>query len=226
MIDALLETDDLLIETEEEEVQEAINQKFQNACRIWFCPAEEKIAKELREMPQDEREKVWADLSGNEKTSQFRKEVIEDPAAISKALEDMRKELEKMGNKQALELALTRKDSSAYVNSRSFRVMFLRSCEYDGKKAAHKLVEHMETKKRLFGENLLGRDVELSDLSPDDMETLSCGGIQLLSERDNAGRVVLFGHFESLKFQNRENLVSIFKWKSCVVLTSCVMPFC
>jgi hypothetical protein len=191
-----------------EDQQEAKNQKFQNACRIWFCPAEERIARELREMPQDEREKVWADLSGNEKTSQFKKEVIEDPKVIYRALEEMKHTIEETKDKPALELAQTQ--SPDYVDRRSFHLMFLRSCEYNGQVAARKLIEHMETKKRLFREEVLGRDVQLTDLSPDDMETLSSGGIQFLAERDNAGRMVLFGHVESLKFKERENLVGEF----------------
>jgi hypothetical protein len=201
----------------EDDHQEAKKQKFKNACRIWFCPAEDRIAREVREMPQDEREKVWADLSGDEKASQFRKEVIEDPKEIAKALEDMEAELESIHDKEAFELA--RKQSSTYVNRRSFQLMFLRSCEYNGKRAANKLVEHMQRKKQLFGESVLGRDIKLSDLNADDMETLYSGGIQFLQERDNAGRLVLFGHVKSLIFKERENLVSTsflaaFRWYS------------
>jgi hypothetical protein len=193
-------------EIEDDHQEEAKNQKFQNACRIWFRPAEDRTARELREMPQDEREKVWADLSGNEKASKFRKEVIEDPKEIEKAMEDMKAELESIHEKEAFELA--RKQSSTYVNLRSFQLMFLRSCENNRKRAANKLVEHMQRKKQLFGESVLGRDIKLSDLNADDMETLYSGGIQFLQERDNAGRLVLFGHVESLILKERENLVS------------------
>ena len=89
----------------EDDPLEAKNQKFQNACRIWFCPAEDRIAKELRQMTPKEREKVWADLSGNEKTSQFRKEIVEEPNMISKELEEMRKELSRIREKPAFDKA-------------------------------------------------------------------------------------------------------------------------
>lgn len=225
-------SEDLRIESdfkdeEPEDPQEIRDKQFRRACTIWFCPTERKIAKELHEMPKHEREKVWADLSGNEKMSQFRKNVFEDPAVITRALADMQAELGKIPEKQAFEQAAKQADSVAYINSPSFRVMFLRSCEYDGKKAANKFVEHMETKKQLFGEEKLNRDIKLSDLSCDDIETVSCGGLQLLSERDNAGRVILVGHFESLKFKNRENLVSHVrqnKSRRKVIEISCLMP--
>eukprot|EP00339_Tiarina_fusa_P027317 CAMPEP_0117080352 /NCGR_PEP_ID=MMETSP0472-20121206/56695_1 /TAXON_ID=693140 ORGANISM="Tiarina fusus, Strain LIS" /NCGR_SAMPLE_ID=MMETSP0472 /ASSEMBLY_ACC=CAM_ASM_000603 /LENGTH=319 /DNA_ID=CAMNT_0004807961 /DNA_START=69 /DNA_END=1026 /DNA_ORIENTATION=- len=188
----------------EEDRQEARNRKFQNACKIWFCPSEERISRELREMPQEEREKVWADLSGNEKTSQFRKDVPEEPEEIARALDEMSTALQEITDKPALDLAT--KQDGEYVDGRSFRLMFLRSCEYDGKRAAQKLVEHMNTKQQLFGDHCLGRDIKLSDLNEEDMKTLNSGGLQFLPERDNAGRIVLYGHVESVKFKERENL--------------------
>lgn len=37
------------------------------ALTLWFCPREERIARELRQIPKVEREKVWADLSGDDR---------------------------------------------------------------------------------------------------------------------------------------------------------------
>lgn len=192
---------------EADPTQEAKNIKFQNACRIWFCPAEDKIAKELREMPQVQREKVWADLSGNEKTSLFKKEVDENETKMENCLKDMHDAIENASDKEALDLVA--KKSPEFINNRAFQLMFLRSNEYDGKRAAQKLVEHMETKRRLFGEELLDRDIRLSDLDADDLDTLNSGGIQFLKERDSAGRVILYGHVKNLKFKSHENLVSV-----------------
>ena len=179
---------------------------FQSACRIWFCPTDEKIAKELRKMSQIEREKVWADLSGNEKTSQFRKNVAEDPAEIDSSLNDLQEELDNTNEKPAFDMA--QQQSPEYVNSRTFRLSFLRSCEYDGKRAGRMLIDHMETKRRLFGDAALGRDIRLDDLNDGDKETLHTGGFQFLRERDSAGRLILYYHRTSLRFRNRENFVS------------------
>lgn len=176
---------------------------FQRACRIWFCPTDEKIAKELRKMSQVEREKVWADLSGNEKTSQFRKNVAEDPVAIKSSLKDFQEEIDRTNVKPAFNLA--KQQSPDYVNSPTFRLPFLRACEYDGKRAGRMLIDHMETKRRLFGDTALGRDIRLDDLNEGDKETLSTGGFQFLRERDSAGRLILYYHRTSLKFKNREN---------------------
>jgi len=184
-------------------VQEKYSPKFQNACSIWFCPADDKIAKELRKMPQEEREKVWADLSGNEKTSMFKKVVVEDVTQISESLNRLKREIDGIKEKPAFEKAEAQ--SPGYVQERSFQLSFLRSCEYDAKRAGRSLIDHMETKRRLFGDAALGRDIRLSDLSDNDIETLSTGGIQFLRERDSAGRLVLYCHRGSLKFKEREN---------------------
>lgn len=189
-------------------IQEQNGRKFQRACRIWFCPTDDKIAMELRKMPQEEREKVWADLSGNEKTSMFRQPVKEDPKAIDEALVHLQREIEGTKEKTAFDLA--QRMNPNYVKSRSFQLAFLRSCEYDGKRAGRLLIDHMETKRLLFGNAVLGRDIRLSDLNSDDMVTLSTGGFQFLRERDSAGRIVLYYHRGSLKFKERENFVSFF----------------
>lgn len=168
-------------------------------------------------MPQKEREKVWADLSGNEKTSLFRKEVVENNDEIDKALDDLQGEIDSISNKEAFTIA--ENQSVNYVQDRAFRLCFIRSCEYDGKKAGRLLVDHMETKRNLFGNEGLSRDIQLSDLSQDDMDTLESGGIQFLRERDNAGRIILYSHVDCLKVKRPENFVS----SSQAVLSSCAM---
>ena len=166
-------------------------------------------------MSQTEREKVWADLSGNEKTSQFRKNVSEDPDAIESSLKDLQAEIDSTDEKSAFVMA--EKQSPDYVNSTSFRLSFLRCCEYDGKRAGRMLIDHMETKRRLFGDAALGRDIRLDDLNDSDRETLSNGGFQFLRERDSAGRLILYYHRTSLKFKNRENFVSLTMNLTCVL---------
>jgi hypothetical protein len=157
-------------------------------------------------MPQEEREQVWADLSGNEKTSVFKKEVVENKEQIDKRLNEFQDEINSIREKAAYEVA--EGQSKSYVHDRAFRLSFLRSCEYNGKKAARLLVEQMETKRHLFGDEVMGRDIRLSDLAPDDMATLRSGGIQFLRERDSAGRLVVYINMASLKFKEAKSFVS------------------
>ena len=73
--------------------------------------------------------------------------------------------------------------------------MFLRADEFDSKKAAKRLVNFMEAKKKHFGEQTLTRSLYLSDLDQDDREALKSGVMQILSVRDRAGRAIFFeGH--------------------------------
>jgi hypothetical protein len=44
------------------------------ANRILFCPAEERTARELQQLPQKEREQVWADMTANPETTFYRNE--------------------------------------------------------------------------------------------------------------------------------------------------------
>jgi hypothetical protein len=179
---------------------------FQLACRIWFMPSDEKIASELRRLSVQEREKVWADLSGNEKTSSFRNEVAEDDVIIRAALEDLRREIDDIHIKESL---LLTRHQSHYVKDRSFQLMFLRSCDYDGKAAAKLLIDHIDRKRQLFGDETLGRDITRDDMSEHELEIISSGGLGFLQDRDSAGRVVLLSNFSKFRVKERENLVSL-----------------
>lgn len=183
--------------------------EFQHACRIWFCPAHQKIAKELRELPQDQREKVWADLSANEDASHYKQEMFENPSTIDAALEQMKRNMYDIQNKPGCALSAALNQNRDYVEKRSTLLPFLRFCEYDPRMAVMKLADFMETKRTLFGDDVLGRDIELSDLGPDDLETLNGGGFQILEKPDLAGRHVMYLQPESMEnsFKNYMNVV-------------------
>ena len=179
---------------------------FHLACRIWFTPSDEKIARELQRLHHEEREKVWADLSGNEKASSFQKQVLEDNTRISASMETLYLEINFIQNKQVL--VHTRQQSHDYLKDRSFNLMFLRYCNYDGRRAAKLVIEHLERKRQLFGDESLGRDITTEDLSESEMDIVSSGGLELLQDRDSAGRAVLLSNFSKLKFRETESLVS------------------
>ena len=181
------------------------DQRHNNACDIWFSPAEDRTVRELGEMPTEQREKVWADMSGNEKTSFYQKETTENPEQVARALLEMDSEIFKITHKPAYDLA---DKQSSYVRNQEFRLKFLRSCDYDPREAANKLVKHMEAKLELWGPEFLGRDVMLSDLSRDDMECLGSGGMQLLSQYDSSGRLVIIADYAHMQNKDLDSLVS------------------
>lgn len=97
-----------------------------------------------------------------------------------------------------------------YVNSKEFRLMFLRMFLkgkiFDVQQAAAKMVLHFSTKKLIFGGGeILGRDVRLSDLSKDDRAAMDSGAWQTMPDRDVARRVVVFYAPGQRTFKNIEN---------------------
>ena len=86
--------------------------------------------------------------------------------------------------------------STTYVNSRSFRLMFLRSELFDAKKAALRIIKYLDVVLEICGEYTLRRPIQLTDFSKEEMRILRSGCIQLLSYRDRAGRPILafLGH--------------------------------
>jgi hypothetical protein len=57
--------------------------------------------------------------------------------------------------------------------------------------AAERMVRHFDEKLKLFGDDLLSRDIQLSDLEDSELETLQRGAVQLLPLRDRADRTVV-----------------------------------
>ena len=79
----------------------------------------------------------------------------------------------------------------SYATSKAFRLMFLRGCSMDVEYTAKRILTHFQWKLRLFGDNeILGRNVRLSDLSHDDMHVLQTGAVLFLPGTDMAGRKV------------------------------------
>jgi hypothetical protein len=194
------------------------HQQFQEACRIWFCPSEEHVASALRQLPSAEREQVWADLSGNmeiAKASLFEKE---DPALVTSGLIELDRELALIPSDQKLDFLLAQESVPDYTNDSKFRLMFLRSTSLNATMAATKMVNHFMEKRELFGAHTLGRDIVLSDMDADALETIASGGVHFLPRPDKGGRLISFARQCDLKYKKREDVVSQVKFwlaKSC-----------
>ena len=97
-----------------------------------------------------------------------------------------------------------------YVLDKKFRLKFLRAEKFDAALAASRLVLHFEEKLELFGEDLLGREIQLSDLDQDDLDTLNMGYLQVLPEPDTNNRKVLF-YYKAISdcYKRRENILKV-----------------
>lgn len=163
---------------------------------------------------------MWNDLSGDEGRRRtfgtdgkeyFSKELFEPEYVVQDALKDLADELDKMpsNRKRALEKAVEM--SPEYVQNRNFRLKFLRAEQFDASLAATRMALHFEEKYELFGEEKLGREILLSDLNEDDMESIRTGYLQILPDLDFGNRKVIF-YYKALHgcYKDKENLLRSF----------------
>ena len=148
-----------------------------------------------------ERTRVFEDLVGSTPLP------AEEVNHMVKSIQEMEVELSKISKKDAFDKVLA--SNPEYVNDIRFRLMFLRASDYDPRRSAEQLVNHFEEKLSLFGEDKLGKDIKLSDLSEDDYDSLLSGGIQVANTKDQAGRVIMYFRFAEYKYKTHDNWVSL-----------------
>ncbi len=146
--------------------------------------AEEFLAREIEKLSLDEHEKILFEVHGIAPPDE------EVPSMVEKKLEELDRQLNQAKGKGAYDLATGLNPS--YVDSRQFRLMFLRCQRFDAHLAAEMIIKHFEEKRRLFGVGeILAREIRQSDLTPDDRVLLESGFAQILPSRDAAGRTIL-----------------------------------
>lgn len=161
---------------------------------------EDVLTKELEKLSMAEHEKILFDVHGFSRTQD------EDPQDVEKYLQIFEDELRKIRRKKKEAYERAKFLNPAYVEDKAFRLMFLRAELFKPKKAAQTMITHFEIKRRVFGNgDILARDVRQSDLNQDDLSYLQDGMIQVLPERDAAGRAVLC---LNLAFRRHDELVS------------------
>lgn len=183
---------------------------------------EEVLAQEMESLSLSERDKILFDIHGISNQEQ------EDNDKIAELLTAMAEELQcpkfhaAHATTKTMEAYIKAKYlNEEYVTSRQFCLMFLRSEGYDPKLAASKLIQHFHIKQELFGsssiygEDILGRDVRLSDLSPDDIQTLESGFFQICPSRDVAGRSIFFQAPRHRICKSYDDLVSFIFFLRC-----------
>jgi hypothetical protein len=172
---------------------------LENACSIWFCAPEGRVAQELRELPNSESERVWADLTRNKEISTFEEVPKEDPEQIQICLRGLQRELLEFAThnpSKALSAALM--TSPDYVCNPQFMLKFLRAQGLSVTSTVAWMVRHFEMKRELFGADMIGRDIVLSDLNQEDIHVFANGVYRYLAGTDRAGRSITFIDFTKI----------------------------
>lgn len=167
------------------------------------------LARELRQLDVPSREQVLQDVYGlTETLVEVHSDLLND---LDQTVEDLlnkhRTDGELVPNSDMAAYLLACDMDAAYVHNDVFRVKFLRAAQGNCKQAAKRLTRHFHTKLRLFGQDLLVKDITLDDLDEDDMEALRSGGFQCLPDRDLQGRSVLFGRYTAMRYKTINNML-------------------
>ena len=182
------------------------------------------LAAEMEGMSLNEQQQTMRDVLGTGGSS------AEDPVIVDKALKELDTYIvDKLGasrcnrtptsnERTALELAL--EQSSAYVRSAAFCKLILRASNWDYGVSKKSVETFFEYKRQLFGNDRLCRTITLQDLDDADLVALQSGYVQLLPERDRAGRSVIvclddfrYGHdFNSLVRSVKIHILSCVSW--------------
>jgi hypothetical protein len=196
-------TVDTLLAEDIDQLSMEEREKAVNALRVVDPKHSEKIlAKNLIQVPLDEREFGLHELHG---VSDVIEETLE---LIERCLFDLEMEIQRMPKKSAYDRAKATAPES--VSCRKFRLMFLRAERFKAINAAARLVKYFEGKLKLFGPDKLTKIITMEDLDEDDMVTLKSGYLQLLPERDRAGRAIMIVIMCLRQCRFVENMVSIF----------------
>ena len=173
---------------------------------VWFCPRDERTATELRELAPSEREKVWADMSGDGRISLYHVNV-EEATFVADCLVKLNQEISKIRNKEAFELVC--RNHPEFVHDRDFQLKFLRADRFDPKAAAERITAHFQEKRRLFGIEKIGREILLSDLHQEDIAFLeSSGAWQFIPNAEHAGRGIVWTRYKNFKSHSLDSVVS------------------
>jgi hypothetical protein len=170
-------------------VYPVMNPKVNAIANVARDPAREKdfdseLAREMNQLSVQERERKFEEMHG---VSSFTEETDD---LVAETLVQLHDEINSIPFKNAYDLAYQM--DSIYVESRKFRLMFLRAELFDARKAAERLVLFLEKKLKFFGPATLVRSIQMGDLDDADIATLKAGAFQILPSRDRSGRPILF----------------------------------
>lgn len=157
------------------------------------------LVRELNQLSMEERNRALEDVHGVGEI------VKETPELVEESLELLETEINKVRSRTAYEKAAFM--SPSYPKDRDFRLMFLRADFFNPKKAAKRLVSYFDHKLRLFGINKLVKPITLDDLDEEDLRDLHSGSLQVLPQKDRAGRTIIISFHEKHGYKTFENHV-------------------
>ena len=166
------------------------------------------LAKEFNKLSVQERSITYEELHGVNDC------VEETPVFLQNGLQHLDEALARITTKPAYEIAV--RQNEGYVMDDKFRIMFLRADSFHPEKAATRMVGYFEGKLKYFGESLLTKRIQFSDLDQDDQECVKGGHLQVLPSRDRSGRAIFIDlnilHDQSYRIAANRLKAHIFLW--------------
>eukprot|EP00980_Cylindrotheca_fusiformis_P023632 scaffold10690_cov126-Cylindrotheca_fusiformis.AAC.5 len=172
------------------------------------------LASKVSEIALDEREAALFDMHGVAPTLE------EDPEMLSTSLTEMNKMLTNMLCwRQASAFKIAESQAPEYTRNEKLLLMFLRCENFNVKAAANRLIAFFRHKLSLFGpEKLTKETIGQSDLDEEDLKCIAAGYVQLLPNRDHAGRAQFIYFPRFVKWATRDNALRMFYYLCMVAL--------
>eukprot|EP00980_Cylindrotheca_fusiformis_P005723 scaffold1192_cov58-Cylindrotheca_fusiformis.AAC.17 len=144
---------------------------------------EDTLAAEMSNMSFQERAKAMDDLhcvgEGLEENEETRRRSLAEFDQIVKNTKNQYYDLASSQNR-------------GFVEDESFRLKFLRAKLHDAKSAVRQMMNYLRFKATYFGEDKVAREIELSDLTNEEVAVLRSGLYFVPKHRDRAGRLVIY----------------------------------
>eukprot|EP00339_Tiarina_fusa_P009658 CAMPEP_0117083908 /NCGR_PEP_ID=MMETSP0472-20121206/59071_1 /TAXON_ID=693140 ORGANISM="Tiarina fusus, Strain LIS" /NCGR_SAMPLE_ID=MMETSP0472 /ASSEMBLY_ACC=CAM_ASM_000603 /LENGTH=446 /DNA_ID=CAMNT_0004812713 /DNA_START=146 /DNA_END=1487 /DNA_ORIENTATION=- len=149
------------------------------------------LANDMNAVSFEEREKVYHDIHG----------VSELPEETTKLLSTCLEQLDAcIAKSRHTNLAKARFLRPKLDTDRDFKLMFLRSTEYDAVKATRRMCDYFDKKCEIFGEDMLVKRITISDLSEEAIECQRSGLLMMLPFKDQSGRPIQFFDFSKINW--------------------------
>lgn len=154
------------------------------------------IAEAMATLSIEDRTQVMKELHGTCTSSETIDWIEETPEFLEIKLLDLGEELQRCVEAQprlAKALLLAQSQDARFVHdNRSLHLLVLRCCNYDIAQAALRLVRYFDWKLFLWGpDKLCQARIEWEDLSTDEQKLFKKGFLQILPQRDSAGRLMV-----------------------------------
>ena len=160
------------------------------------------LAQELNQLSIKDRERTMEEIHGvydycrnpqhdhyNGDSKEKEASPTDEEALLEQGLIDLQKELEALESDESTECyERALEQNSPLLHDRKFRIKLLYAEDHNAQKAAIRLVHYFDVAHELYGSAALMRPITWNDLSPNALEIMQSGCIQVAPFRDAAGR--------------------------------------